>query len=51
MFFQRFSCIVGTGGCVPALRSQPGGDHPLVDLYQGDKGKTKYAEHCFHSVS
>jgi hypothetical protein len=36
------------GGRITALGSQPGRDHPLVDLYQGDKGQTKNAEYRFH---
>lgn len=50
VFFQRLGGIMRTGGCEPAFRSQPGGNDPLVDLYQEDKGQAKYLQYLFHGA-
>jgi hypothetical protein len=49
VFPERFHPITGAGRCVAALSSQPGGQYPLVDLYQQHKGISQYftqPTHC-----
>lgn len=42
MLFQGLGSIMRTGGSIPALRAQPGGNDPLVDLYHGNKWQAQY---------